>query len=307
MTHVTDRTRQILQLADGRALTYAEYGDPDGAPIVNCHGGLLCRLDVEPAAGALGALGARVVSPDRPGVGGSDCRPGRVTVDFVADVEELLDALGIGRCAVMGWSFGGQYAAALAARLGDRVDRAAIIAGCLPLDDERNFRELNRMDRRFTWLSRHARPVARATFAALRTTARRFPERVASSQARKSPSPDADVLRAQGDWFGRAMAEGMRSTAGVVDEYLAATSPWGFDLADITVPLHVYQGTSDPLVPPAWAGRIAAAVDSATVHSYEGEGHMIAVARRSDVARDLLGQPRPRRIVPGVNEADPIA
>jgi len=40
----------VVGLRDGRSLSYAQYGDPAGFPIVNAHGGLACRLDVEAAA-----------------------------------------------------------------------------------------------------------------------------------------------------------------------------------------------------------------------------------------------------------------
>lgn len=35
-----------VDVGNGRALGYREYGAPDGRPVVNCHGGLLCGLDV---------------------------------------------------------------------------------------------------------------------------------------------------------------------------------------------------------------------------------------------------------------------
>ena len=68
-----------VRLPDGRALAFQEFGDPSGFPILNCHGGLLCRLDIEPAAATAAELGLRIVSPDRPGIGPSDRRPGAST------------------------------------------------------------------------------------------------------------------------------------------------------------------------------------------------------------------------------------
>jgi pimeloyl-ACP methyl ester carboxylesterase len=67
----------VLKLGDGRRLGYAVYGEPDGFPILNCHGGLLCRFDVEPCADDFRTAGVSVVSPDRPGIGLSDRRPGQ--------------------------------------------------------------------------------------------------------------------------------------------------------------------------------------------------------------------------------------
>ncbi len=278
----------VVELRDGRRLGYAVYGDPDGVPILNCHGGLVCRFDVEPCADDFRTLGVSVVSPDRPGVGLSDRRPGHSTADWADDARELLDALGVDRLAVMGWSLGGQYAAAIAALLGDRVTRAAIIAGCLPLDNDATFAQLNSLDRRLARLSTRAAPLARVAFAASAMLARRAPERYANISAKRSPASDAAVLRANAEWFGRAVAEAAKDSAGMVDEYRAFVGTWGFRLEDIGVPVHVYQGTLDELVPPSWASDIATTIPNAELTTFDGEGHMIAISHRADVVRDLL-------------------
>jgi pimeloyl-ACP methyl ester carboxylesterase len=51
--------------------------------------------------------GARVITYDRPGYGGSDRDPGRRVVSCVGDVASIADALGIERFAVTGGSGGG--------------------------------------------------------------------------------------------------------------------------------------------------------------------------------------------------------
>ncbi|MGH9280537.1 MAG: alpha/beta fold hydrolase, partial [Acidimicrobiales bacterium] len=126
-----------LQLTDGRYLAYRWFGaDPagDGPVVVHNHGGLSSSLDAASAHEVAAAAGIRVLAPDRPGVGGSDRHPGHDVADWADDVAALLDHFGIGTGATTGWSMGGQYALALAARLPERVARAAVIAGCPPLD-----------------------------------------------------------------------------------------------------------------------------------------------------------------------------
>ena len=80
--------------------------------------------------------GARVITYDRPGYGGSDRHPGRRVVDCVEDVGALADHLGIERFAVLGGSGGGPHALAVAARLPDRVTRATCVVGIVPYDTE---------------------------------------------------------------------------------------------------------------------------------------------------------------------------
>lgn len=55
----------VAGLRDGRTLSYAQYGDAAGFSIVNAHGGLACRLDVEAAASVAAGSGVRLISPDR--------------------------------------------------------------------------------------------------------------------------------------------------------------------------------------------------------------------------------------------------
>jgi pimeloyl-ACP methyl ester carboxylesterase len=283
-----DSTDHELRLADGRRLSYSEFGPPNGTPVLNCHGGLLCRFDVEPCAADFAELGVRVLSPDRPGVGGSDRRPGRSTADWVDDVQQLLDALGVDQVAVMGWSMGGQYAVAVAARLPERVTKLALVAACPPLDDPARFAELNRMDRRLARLSQRAAPIARASFSLTARLGRRSPLRLARFEAKHSPPSDAAVIDAHDEWLGLAIGEGGRHGAGMVDEYRAFVAPWGCSLDDLAVPTVVHQGTADMLVQPHWADVLGAAIRDARVVTHDGEGHMIGISRRREIVRSLL-------------------
>lgn len=282
------QTDHELRLPDGRRIAYSEFGAPDGIPVLSCHGGLLCRFDVEPCAAGFAELGVRVVSPDRPGIGGSDRRPDHTTVDWVDDACALLDALSIERVAVTGWSMGGQYAVALAARRPDRVSKLAVIAGCPPLDDPARFAELNRMDRRLARLAQHARPVARATFATMARLGRRSPLRLARFEAKHSPASDAHVIDAHGEWLGVTMGEAARDSAGMVDEYRSFVAPWGVAPGEVSVPTLVHQGSGDTLVAPHWAELLATAIPGAELVTYDGEGHMIGISHRVEITRALV-------------------
>ncbi|MGZ4693284.1 MAG: alpha/beta fold hydrolase, partial [Acidimicrobiales bacterium] len=190
-----EATDHVITLTDGRRLGYAAFGDPDGEVIVNCHGGLVSRNDVQPNDADARALGVCVISPDRPGVGLSDRNPGHGQLDWVTgDLTELLDRLGVDRFSVLGWSAGGQYALATAVGRADRVDRAAVIAGCLPIDDPGTFAELDALDRRLvTWSTR--RPaVARAYFRASRQLAERAPGRLIRISAGQLEGRDTGSL-----------------------------------------------------------------------------------------------------------------
>src|SRR6478672_5585887 len=125
---------QTVAAADGRTLTIAEWGTPDGFPVFLFHGTPGSRFGGQADASAYASVGTRVIAYDRPGYGGSDRFPGRRVVDSVADVSAIADSLGIDRFAVSGGSWGGPHSLAVAARLPERVTRAACIAGVAPFD-----------------------------------------------------------------------------------------------------------------------------------------------------------------------------
>jgi pimeloyl-ACP methyl ester carboxylesterase len=130
------RRRDDVHHNDGCALTYAEFGDPNGRPSVLCHGTPGTpgsRLDRHPDDRVAVDQGARVIVPDRPGCGRSDYQPHRTLLGWPDDVLALADALGLERFAVAGVSGGGPHAAACACKIPNkipnRLTRVAIVSG----------------------------------------------------------------------------------------------------------------------------------------------------------------------------------
>jgi Predicted hydrolases or acyltransferases (alpha/beta hydrolase superfamily) len=68
---------QTVAAADGRTLTIAECGDPDGFPVFLLHGTPGSRFGGQGLASSYASVGARVITYDRPGYGGSDRFRGR--------------------------------------------------------------------------------------------------------------------------------------------------------------------------------------------------------------------------------------
>ncbi len=278
---------RTLTLPDGRAVAVAEYGDPAGRPVVNCHGGIVSRHDVASAHGAAAALGVRIVSPDRPGVGGSDPLPGRSLLDWPADLATVADALSLGRFAVLGWSMGGQYALALAHALPERVSRLAIVAGVLPLDDPGVRAGLHRVDRRLTFLSCRWPALAALTFAGMREVADRTPHAFARSSARSTGPADAAVIEGDPLAYAGTVVEALRRPRGAVEEYRVFAAPWGFAPEDVGVPARVWWGEQDRLVPRADAEALGRRLRHAELTIVPGAGHFVAFDRWTTVLEDL--------------------
>jgi len=89
--------------------------------------------------------------------------------------------------------------------------------------------------------------------------------------------------------FRRAVSRG---TDGWRDDDLAFCAPWGFDTEEIAVPVSVWQGTEDKMVPHAHGAWLAEHVSGARANLLDGEGHVSLTAQAGRILDDLLEQSR---------------
>ena len=230
---------QTMTLRDGRTLEWREHGPHDGRPVLHHHGGLLSGLYAEGAEADVprARSPSRVAEPTRHRVVLTE--QGRDTADWVDDVRELADHLGLDRFGSFGWSMGGQYAMGTAALLPDRVDRLVVAAGAVPLTDPAALGELNAMDRRLTSLSQRHPRTARAAFGSMGLVARHAPKVTDRSMARGLSDADQAVVAALPPGrLAAAMAEALARPDGMAEEYRAWARPWRFETGTIGCPSH---------------------------------------------------------------------
>jgi len=115
-------------------LHVVEWGDPAGRPVLCLHGvsargNRFRRLARE-------IPGLRLVAPDLRGHGGSGREPPWDVDTHAADVLETADSLGLGRCDLLGFSFGGRIAATVAATAPERVERLVLLDPALRVTPE---------------------------------------------------------------------------------------------------------------------------------------------------------------------------
>lgn len=293
-----DETRLPVNTPDGRLLTAAAFGPHDGHPVVSHHGTPGSRLLTPPEPGLLDRLGVRLLTYDRPGYGGSQPRPGRRVADAAADVAAVADAFGVHQFAVTGWSGGGPHALATAALLPERVTRCALLASVGPLDgpgldffagmSEENIEEFDAALSGRAALEALLDPVAAAVTDDVGAFLAAFAADLPAVDADLVRRPDFEQLLAT--LFGEAMRPG---TDGWVDDDLAFVRRWGVDLSSITVPVSVWQGSADLMVPFAHGRWLADAVPGARPHLLDGEGHLsVVVGRVGEVLDDLVDRGR---------------
>ena len=278
----------------GRAVEVLTGGDPDGVPLLFHGGSPSAATEHRLVDEACRELGLRLVTYSRPGYGASDPRPaaGR----YADDVEEstaVLDHLEVDRFLTAGWSGGGPRALACGALLPDRCRAVASIAGVAPYDAyglrwfegmaEENHAEYHAAEQGREayeeYLVADFLPVLAAT-----------PDQLAEAMGGLVTPVDVAALTPETtDWLSRNFQRaGAQGVTGVRDDGLAAVAPWGFDLASMAVPVAIWQGRQDAMVPFAHGEWLAARVPGAEAHLLDDEGHIsIVTARIREILADL--------------------
>lgn len=272
-----------VSLPDGRFIAYLDGGDPLGFSIFGLHGTPGCRLSRWPDDSVYADAGVRYITTDRAGYGQSSRHRGRSVVDEAADVLAVADALGITQFSVVGGSGGGPHALACAALLKDRVLKVACQSSIAPLGEEGMHRDewvagmTEIIAAELTWaeagedvLTQQMQVQQEAMEAALLSDpSMMFGEGMSEKDV-------AFMLRPQVvETFRRIVTEQARHGVwGSVDDTLAFTQPWGFELTDIQIPVLITHGAFDTSAPLAHGLWLAEHIPLVEVDISETGGHM---------------------------------
>jgi pimeloyl-ACP methyl ester carboxylesterase len=266
-----------LRLPTGQVLAWAEYGAPDGVPVLYHHGWPGSRLEARFAHEYAIALGLRIIAPDRPGYGGSTQAPARTLGDWAVDAAALLDHLGVGRFAAIGVSGGAPYALSCAAALPARVTLVCIVSAMGPIDGNaalRTFDPVRRLALRLA--GRRSRFMRGLLQGAVGPLVARNADRFVATLAKGCATADRATL-ARADVRAKIAAsfrEGLRAgAAGVARDLELYATPWAVALSNIEAPVHLWHGEADGIIPAWLARRLAERLPTVTPRFLPGEGH----------------------------------
>ena len=275
-------TDDAIRLSDGRRLAYAEWGEPQGCCVFFFHGTPRSRRWC-PDETATASSNVRLVTVDRPGIGGSDVLPRRTFGAWPSDVVELADALRVEKFSVVGWSGGGPYAAACAARIPARLTGVGI--ACSRHLSQFNIAENPSAERELEADDREMFELAqRDPNAAARAAAEQHREWVQELRNRPEAVLDNYETPAGDRWFfedeerRRAFLDAVRESVRQGPEAFAWEAidiwlPWGFRVADIATEVHVWHGAQDPIVERRHIDFIAQTLPDARLTVWNDSGH----------------------------------
>lgn len=285
----------MVPTTDGRELEVVVGGRRDGFPLVfySWTPGAAVPFGLLERAADDRAL--KLVSYSRAGYGLSTPRADGDTTatvaDDAADTAAVLDHLGLGEFIAVAWSGGGPRAFACAALLPERCRAAASVASPVPPDAE-DFDPFEGMT------AQNVEEYA--------ATSRGEEEGIAHLEEFVAPmlgATDEQVAEALRAMFGPSIAGELADYAvacmrhsvhqGVVGwrhDNLTQIRPWGFDLADIRVPMAIWHGRDDANVAPTHAVWLSEHVPGARLHLAETADHISIIWRIGDILDDLTGR-----------------
>src|SRR5947209_10095742 len=128
----------FVTLENGGRIAFDTYGDPNGVPVLFCHGWPSSRSMAQLTDDAASKLGVRIISPDRPGIRDSSFSADRKLSDWPAVVRSLGEHLGIAKFRILAISGGAPYAYMSAWKMPELVQAIAIVSGVPPIAELRD-------------------------------------------------------------------------------------------------------------------------------------------------------------------------
>lgn len=277
---LTNRLDNVLRLSDGRNLGFATYGAPNGKPVLFFHGIPGSRLQRNPDPGSLAGLDICIYALDRPGIGLSTAHPHRTLLSWTRDVLEFTRQMHFSRFAVAGVSGGGPYALACAWQFPEIITHLSVISGIGPLAEPAVFSLLKPKARRlFRLANNHPKILAPLLSAGFKI----FQNRILDAFAWLTgdlPSSDTELLKHSEveKMFQEDVRQAFHSgSQGVLTEIQVLMQPWGFEPGAIGIPVHVWHGTDDTIVPLTMAEYLIQQFRHPEKHFIPKGGHFTAL------------------------------
>lgn len=284
---------RVVPTSEGRHVWVESAGPTDGFPVLVHAGSPGSRRLFAPSVEFAAVRGFRLISYDRPGFGRTPALAGRSIADGAVETAAIAAELGLSRLAVWGFSGGGPYALACAALLPDLVVGCCVFSSLAPYDadglafsagwSDAHRREVELFSENPDLAREHFRLEAEELFAVLST-----PEGWLERWGEAAES-DAAHSREVADYLALVQRDCLSDgDQGWWDDWVAFLTPWGFEPADISVPVQLWHGERDTAAPPAHGHWLANRIPGVEAHFPADEDHTDIVANHQGDAFEWL-------------------
>lgn len=281
---------QCMKLPDGRLLYFSDSGDQQGHPVILMHGIAGSRYLRHPDDDIIMQEGIRLIIPERPGSGDSTPQADRSIADWSKDIAQLADHLQLDRFSVLGYSAGTAYALSVAAALPERICGLHLVAVVPPIDGIEDLRAYNPVFRMSLFLAKYTPSLLDALMRVMVKDIRKNVYHYLEEMLRGAPEQDLKMLcnpRLRAN-----LATGLRASVRhgeheVAREVTLLAKDWGVDLSQITIPLHIWHGGSDPLVSSSGAEKLATLLPDVRLNCIPGAGHYLMYSHWQELLRSI--------------------
>ena len=287
------RVEGSVGVGGGRRLGFAEFGPPDGKAVVWLHGTPGGRRQIPAEARSYAeAHGLRIVGIDRPGIGSSTPHLYGSMADFPADLEVLADGIGLDDMVVIGLSGGGPYALAAGQALPGRVTAVGVLGGVAPtVGDDAIGGGLVAIGKRLAPII----AIGRVPIGIGLTGVIRVIKPLASPGldlfARFSPAGDRALLERpefKAMFLDDLLNGSRKQISAPLADVLLFSRHWGFELADVKVPVHWWHGDADHIIPFEHGVHGVSRLPNAELHVLPGESHLGGLGAGEEILVTLL-------------------
>ncbi|MEY2693852.1 MAG: hypothetical protein RL142_200 [Actinomycetota bacterium] len=283
---------KLVTLSDGRKFELLIAGTPQSNAIVFHHGTPGASNTWTSWMNEVEKLGGFTFSYSRPGYGQSDRHEGRTVRSNSIDIAEVLEILGITQIVSIGWSGGGPHALADSTLPQSRGVISIAGVGAFGADDL-DFLEGMGEENHVEFGAAVEGP------AAIENWMKKFSPEIAVVT-------EEQIIEAFGGLIGEADKKALREGAaeetassyrkslevsyyGWLDDDLAFVQPWGFDITKISVPVELWQGNDDFMVPHAHGYWLEKEIPTAKLVFIPGEGHIsLCMNKRPEILQSAL-------------------
>lgn len=287
------RLEGTVGVGGGRRIGFAEFGTPHGQAVIWLHGtpGARRQIPVEARRFAW-EHDLRIIGIDRPGIGSSTPYLYGSMSEFAPDLEAVADEIGLDELIVIGLSGGGPYALAAGHAFPDRIRTVGVLGGVAPTVGP------DAIDGGLVALGRRLSPViavGRVPIGVGLTGAIRIIKPLASPGldlfAKLSPAGDRALLERpefKAMFLDDLLNGSRKQISAPLADVLLFSRDWGFELADVTVPVHWWHGDADHIIPFDHGVHVVTRLPDAQLHVLPGESHLGGLGAGEEILVTLL-------------------